>query len=177
MIERLPETWNRHLAEPACRMLRAVVKLWMVCALMGPPALCRIGVLVQCCENGPAEARAASSAASCCDDRASNLALPAVAAKKNSRQDDPIPRKCGACAAVCSSVAKPNDDDERAGFAGGASHTWPFSLHRVGSQSPPVYWLAGHGSTIHDFDHSWHPPNLPFPPPAGWFASDFPLLI
>ncbi len=93
-------------------MTRTAVKLLMAWLLVGPPALCRAGMLVECCERGSAETAdpSATVESPCCRDGDAGC---------DSRQPapDPTPRRCGTCASACVTVAKPSDDSNYTTFA------------------------------------------------------------
>ena len=85
-------------------MTELALKLIMVWLLVGPPALCRGGVLEECCAHD--EARVVTAVVAdqppCCKG----------SSKCSSKRpaEPPAPRKCGTCAGVCATVVKPSDD-------------------------------------------------------------------
>lgn len=135
------------------RMIRLAVKLVMVWLLLGPPALCRAGVLVQCCDHesegtpDPSD----SVASPCCADEGSDSG-------SSDSAPDSTPRRCGTCAGVCASVAKPTDDSNSTTLAAflvpPTNVVTVAAITRVTNMSR-LSWLT----------------SLPFPP------SDLPLLI
>ena len=86
-------------------MARSAVNLLMMWLLLGPPALCRAGVLVECCDHGSTETPEPEAAAEspCCGgvNAGGDSGKPAP---------NPLPRKCGICSGVCTAVVKPSDD-------------------------------------------------------------------
>jgi len=137
------------------RMTRLSVKLVMMWLLLGPPALCRAGVLVQCCHLDSIQTLDPGEpvASPCCvdEDTDSGVSDPAP---------DPMPRRCGTCAGVCASVAKPSDDSNSTTLA--AFLVLPASVVTV----TPITRV-----TSRDMSRSSWLTSLPFPP------SDLPLLI
>ncbi|MGD2110340.1 MAG: hypothetical protein PVI86_13245 [Phycisphaerae bacterium] len=136
-------------------MSQTVVKQMMMLLLVGPPVLCRAGVLVECCEHEQAEPAADATRSSCCDcdeDHGSN-----TGGRPPARE---APRKCGGCVAVCFGVTKPSDDSASAILVG-----WALLHLCVASESPLPQ------QTIRHCDGPRHLQNLPFPP------SDIPLLV
>ena len=134
-------------------MARVLVNLSMVWFLAGPPALCRGGMLVQCCEHEPAESSAVASRSSCCDKDHSG-------GTERQPTSPQAPRKCGNCVTVCFGVTKPSDDSIDPILVG-----WAFLPLFVGQDSTPPR------CTIRNFERPMFPHKLPFPP------SDVPLLI
>lgn len=85
-------------------MFKLAVKMLMMWLLVGPPALCRAGVLIECCDHEPlGDLRIVEATKPpCCDNE-----------NPTGNEDRPDPesgsRKCGTCAGVCATVAKPSD--------------------------------------------------------------------
>jgi len=139
-----------------CRMRIMVSnsgKLLMAWLLVGPPALCRAELLVQCCAHDPAESSPTAAIPSCCDEDHHG----------ESERESPTPRaprECGDCAGVCNGVAKPSDDSTDAYLV-----DWAVLSDDAGEESPPPQ------RTGHDFARLRLLRMAPFPP------SDVPLLI
>ena len=136
-------------------MTGATVKLLMVWLLVGPPALCRAGVLVECCDHESTETANSSASVSspCCGDADAN-------GDSERPTSDPMPRKCGTCAGVCATVVKPPDDFGSDTFV--ALLVLPLE---VVSEAPFAPGASDHVSSLCRI------PSLPYPP------SDLPLLI
>ncbi len=136
-------------------MARSAVNLVMMWLLLGPPVLCRAGVLVECCDHESTESPEPDAVveSSCCGgvDAGGDSGQPAP---------KPIPRKCGACSGVCATVVKPSDDSTANSLVN------LLVLHAyVVSETP----LAP-GTILH-VSFSCRGPSPPYPP------SDLPLLI
>jgi hypothetical protein len=99
--------------------MQHVARLLMIFLIAGPPALCRAGLLVRCCESRSAWQATEEAPSSCCesgcqtndlntqkhDPNAQNKAKPR-GPKPPSRE---TPRNCSDCAAVCAGAFKPSD--------------------------------------------------------------------
>lgn len=148
----LSERRHRDIMNP---VVHAITNVLVALLLVGPPVLCRAGVLVGCCDHdstGLIEAGASALSPCCagCD----------TPGEPPQPLPDRAPRKCGTCAGVCGTLVKPSDDSNAMMFA-----TWMVMTIQTfcettlasGSyiQARPIYQLA----------------SLPFPP------SDLPLLI
>ncbi len=103
--------------------MKNVARLLMIFLIAGPPALCRAGLLVRCCESRVAqpvtvEPLTDKAPSSCCKSEcrsgepegqtqieSTDFELPAqeVPLKRE------MPRNCGDCAAVCAGAFKPSD--------------------------------------------------------------------
>ena len=135
-------------------MSKLAVKMLMMWLLVGPPALCRAGVLIECCDHEPLRDLriVATTEPPCCDN-------------ENPTSSEDLPdsesgsRTCGACAGVCATVAKPSDGLDVTTLA-------DVALPIPGVIAPT---RAHHASQI--LAGSPLSPYLPFPP------SDLPLLI
>jgi len=136
-------------------MTQATVRLLMVWLLVGPSALCRAGVLVECCDHESAETADsfATVESSCCKDGNAGI-------DSGQPAPDPAPRKCGACASVCTSAAKPSDDSNSTALM----VLLVLPAHVV-SEAQIVLKTSRH------VFRSCRQPNLPYP------HSDLPLLI
>lgn len=136
-------------------MSRLSVRVWMAWLLIGPPALCRAGVLVDCCAHESTQSTAPTETVEspCCEKHESEEDAALLTPER-------IPRKCGDCAGVCNSVAKPSDDTGLNTLA-----VSPVAVVPVASEAPmPVQGnLDPHRTPIHT--------GPPYPP------SDLPLLI
>ncbi len=133
-------------------MSRVVVNSLMVWLLVAPPVLCRAGVLVECCDDGPAEVATVATDSPCCGDAAAGCG-------DGESAPQPGPRKCGSCATICSSPAKPADEANVPTLVAAAA-----PLLHARSESPS----AAHNQNP---DRSRSRGELPFPP------TDIPLLI
>lgn len=134
-------------------MLRNAFKLLMVWLIVGPPALCRAGVLVECCEHETAQPVPAVSASPCCGGCDSGeTPEPAT--------PEPAPRECGTCAGVCAVAAKPADELPPVTFL-------VIVIDRVRFSHDPAHPARSGRSFSRDVCASAHP----YP------SSDLPLLI
>ena len=88
-------------------MMRGLLKLAMVWLLVAPPALCRAGVLADCCEDQQTETSTAAVKHPCCRESTGGCK---EEQSSPHRVPDPAPKSCGTCAAVCSSPAKPAEE-------------------------------------------------------------------
>jgi len=134
-------------------MIRGAVYLLMVWLMAGPPALCRAGVLDECCDQRSADWPAATVESGCCADGDGGCGA-------DQRAPEPIPRKCGTCAGVCTSLVKPSEDSNTVSLAEAAF---------IPVHIDPEPLIAEHTSRI--FLRSCRQPALPYP------HSDVPLLI
>lgn len=136
-------------------MARGALKLLMAWLLAGPPALCRAGVLVECCDHASTKTANSSAhvSAPCCGDCGTN-------SKSEKPAPDPVPRQCGTCAGVCATVVKPVDDANPTTFA--VFLAIPAHVASDGQPATDTGYLD---------PHSYRIANLPYPP------SDLPLLI
>ena len=138
-------------------MFPVSVRLIMICLLVGPPALCKAGVLTSCCERGSHEVTSCADDSPCCD------GYDWIADKGNdqgSPGQDSKHRSCGQCADVCAGPAKTCDE---------ARVESPFQLILHFSD---YLEFASSGSFFkYSRANPSQMPKLPFP------ASDVPLLI
>jgi len=135
-------------------MTRATVKLLMMWLLVGPPALCRAGVLVECCDHESEETAASATVESpCCGDADTGCGSEEPA-------PDPMPRRCGSCADMCAAVVKPSGDSNSTTFA--VLLVLPVNVVSKAPLAP---------DTGQHFSPSCQRPSPPYPP------SDLPLLI
>lgn len=134
-------------------MPKFAVKFLMMWLLLGPTALCRAGVLSDCCKRDPKPQAHKGEPAkpSCCADHEDDD-------KIGNSGTESRPRKCGECADVCGTVFKPPGSIEVAVLTSDVT-----SIRSVAEQTP--------GFPIQCDDHSRRKPGLPYPP------SDRPLLI
>ncbi len=94
-------------------MSGTMVKSLTIWLLVGPPLLCRGGVLVDCCDHPPVESPPAVMMPSCCD---SSSCCP-TSDQSAPPQEEQSPRKCRDCTAICASKAKVSDDITLVDFA------------------------------------------------------------
>ena len=122
---------------------------------VGPPVLCRAGVLVECCDHEPRKLSlpAATEPSLCCGDGD-------VGGDPQQPSTDPVQRKCGTCAGVCTTVIKPSDDSQAMNFV---------VLSLLPAQIVSEASLAT--GAMYPSSHAARTPILPYPP------SDLPLLI
>lgn len=92
-----------HSASRMKAMGTRLVTIMMVWLLAGPPALCRGGMLVQCCDHVPAQSADVVGRSGCCDEHRSTDPEPQPPSRS-------APLRCGSCAAVCSGATKLPDE-------------------------------------------------------------------
>lgn len=130
----------------------------MVFLLVGPPALCRAGVLVACCDRDPVHESDRSQSANCCPgDDECRLQSPCDEAPSEPTSDH---RTCDRCAGVCAGVARLSDDIS-ADLPCDFLPLMSLGMSDLTSASKP---LVTHPILL-------QVPRIPFP------ASDVPLLI
>lgn len=135
-------------------MIRGAVRLLMACLLVGPPALCKAGVLVACCDHESLRAGNDEPLESaCCPDAEDDC-------NADTTVPDSTPRKCEACAGICAGAVKPSDESKAAAIDAQTASVVAFVINSMacpGIRSDSLRSLPD--------------PRLPFP------VSDVPLLI
>ncbi|OQZ07129.1 MAG: hypothetical protein B6D36_01445 [Planctomycetes bacterium UTPLA1] len=135
-------------------MIRGAVRLLMVCLLVGPPALCKAGVLVACCDHESLRAGTDEPLQTACCTEVED------GCNTDTTVPDSTPRKCEACAGICAGAVKPSDESKAA-----ALDAQPAILVVI------VINSMAYPRIRPDSLHSLPGPRLPFP------VSDVPLLI
>ncbi len=143
--------------------MQVIARLLMIFLIAGPPALCRAGLLVRCCESPEAEVVAEEAPSSCCKSgcgTGKQAAKPQAESNESKRPASESPRKCSDCAAVCAGVFKPSETPPS------LTPTSPAMYERIGDldtvEPQPVL-------SFDDLAFGWL--SIPYP------ASDLPLQI